>query len=128
MLKSDTLTVAFRDEIVVWRWRKPAPFEFLFMKRQAAMFFTKTADTLASWTVKAPHGAMAIATSVVTDPQPLAALTRLVDGAVLGPSVIATIPVWISDVDLDRMTMTDAQQALLGKKGQSCDQPFTLEI
>lgn len=112
MLKSDTLIVAFRDEIVVWRWRNPAPVEFLFMKRQSATFITKAAGILTQYQVKAPYGAMAIATSVISNPRPLDALSSMVDVGTLSETALSAMPVWISDLDLDRMTLTEAQQQL----------------
>lgn len=128
MLKSDSLIVAFREEIIVWRWRNPAPVEFLFMKRQAATFITKAAGMLTQWQVKAPFGAMAIATGVLTDPKPLDALANLVKSGTLVETPLSTMPVWISDTELDRMTLTEAQQSLLGKEPAAAEQPFTLEI
>ena len=128
MLKSDNLIVAFRDEIAVWRWRNPAPVEFLVMKRQAATFITKSAGILTLHQAKAPYGAMALATSVISNPKPLDALASLVNAGALVETVISNMPVWISDLELDRMTLTEAQQDLMGKAVTSADETFTLEI
>jgi hypothetical protein len=126
MLKSDTLIVAFRDETVVWRWRNPAPVEFLFMKRQAATFITKAAGILTQYQVKAPHGALAIATGVITNPRPTDSLASLVNAGTLSETVLTAMPVWISDLELDRMTLSEAQQQLMATGGE--DATFTLEI
>lgn len=126
MLKSEQLIVAFRDEIVVWRWRIPAPVEFLFMNRKASTFFVKAAGMLTQWQIKAPHGALAVATGVVTCNQPMASLQSLVDTGVAIQTPDVNMPVWISDLDLDRMTLSEAQQQLLC--GAASQSTITLEF
>lgn len=110
MLKSDHTTVGASADLIVWRWRKPGPYELLFLRKGATCFYTKRGNEILCHVVRAPYGALDLATQVVSGDSAAAVIADLSKDGAIEHSMPGDMPHWTDEgVLLDLVTPAAVQ-------------------
>lgn len=112
MLKSDHTTVGANADLIVWRWRKPVPFEMLFLRKGATCFYTKRGSEIVCHVVRAPHGALDAATRVVAGDNAGAVIADLTKDSVIEHSMPGDLPHWADEGALIDLVTPESVQAM----------------
>lgn len=112
MLKSDHTTVGASADLIVWRWRKPGPYEMLFLRKGATCFYTKRSAEILCHVVRAPHGAMDLATRVVAGDSGATVIADLFKDGAIEHSMPRDMPHWVDEGVLLDLVIPAAVQAM----------------
>lgn len=112
MLKSDHITVGASADLIVWRWRKPAPYELLFCRNGATCFYTKRRDAVQCHIVAMPHGALEVAVRIAASADAAALVAEFVKDGVVAFDDKCEMPYWAEEgVLIDLLTPPEVRAA-----------------
>ena len=109
MLKSDHLTVGVAGQVIVWRFKKPKPYDLLFTTQDASVFYTKRLSAVLRHTVSLPNGALDVAAQVAEHESAIDAIADLTKDGTISTSETCDMPDWANEEELT-LAVTPAEQ------------------